>query len=293
VTGTYRFKLGKFDCLVLSDNTRVETVGQMIAADVPPGELSAVLRDLGYPSDELQVGYNCLLVNTGERRVLVDTGSGRGQLLQNLQAAGLGPEDIDTIVLTHGDGDHIGGIVDEQGQLTFPKARYVMWTQAWSLWTQADTRAHLVEQFLVLMRRRGISGDELAQMAEGRATYGTRTLPLIRERVDLVEPETEFLPGFQIITATGHRSDHIALAISSAGEQLLHIVDAARHPIQMARPEWYGTIDSFAQETVETRRRLLQRAAAGQALIFGAHLTFPGLGYVRQQGAGWSWQAVA
>jgi glyoxylase-like metal-dependent hydrolase (beta-lactamase superfamily II) len=290
MTGTYHFKLGAFDCLAISDNTRVETVGQMIV-NVPEADLSAAVRDLGYPSDELQIGYNVLLVNTGEGRVLVDTGSGRGQLLQHLQAEGLGPEDIDTIILTHGDGDHIGGIIDGQGQVTFPKARFVMWQEAWSMWTQPETRAHLVEQYLELMRRRGAAADELAGMAEGRAAFGSRTLPFIQERVDLVDLDTEIVPGIQAINATGHRSDHIALVITSGGEQLLHVVDAVRHPIQMAHPEWCGYLDSFPDETVETRRRLLQWASDRQALIFGAHLTFPGLGYVRRQGSGWTWEA--
>lgn len=292
MTATFHFKLGRFDCMAIPDNTRLEPVGQMIA-DAPPAELSAALRDLGYPSDELQVGYNCLLVNTGEGRVLVDTGSGQGQLLQHLQAEGLGPEEIDTIILTHGDGDHIGGIIDAQGQLTFPKARYVMWQEAWAMWTRPETRVHLVEQYLALMRRRGVSDEELPHLAEKRAAYGSRTLPSIQDRVDLVEPETEFLPGFQIIPAQGHRTDHTALLVASAGERLLHVVDAVRHPLQMAHPEWYGTIDSFPQETVETRRRLLQRATAEQALIFGAHLAFPGLGYVHPQGSGWAWQPLS
>lgn len=292
MTTPYHFKLGQFDCMAIPDNARLEPIDQMIAAEVPPGELSAALRELGYDSDELQIGYNCLLVQTGEQRVLVDTGSGRGQLLQHLQAEGIEPGDIDTIVITHGDGDHIGGIVNDQGQLTFPQARYVMWADAWRQWTEPDARAHMVEQFMGLMRRRGVPADEQARMAEGRAAYGVRTLPMIEDRVERVAFDTEFLPGFQMIDATGHRTDHTALAITSAGERLLHVVDAVRHPVQMTHPDWYGSIDSFAEGTVAARRRLLARAAAEQALIFGAHLTFPGLGYVRSQGDGWAWQAV-
>lgn len=292
MTATYHFKLGTFDCIAIHDNARRVPISQEIAG-APPAELSAAMRVLGYSSDEAQLGYNCLLVRTGEQRVLVDTGSGRGQLVPNLQAAGLGPADIDIIILTHGDGDHIGGIVDEHGQLTFPKARYVIWHEAWAMWTRPDRRAYLVEQFLAVMRRRGVPEAELAGMAGGRAAYGSQTLPLIQDRVDLVELETEFLPGFQLIAAPGHRTDHVNVAITSAGKRLLHVVDSIRHPVQMPHPEWCGTIDSFPQEAAETRRRLLQRAAADQALIFGAHLTFPGLGYVQPQGPAWGWQALA
>jgi glyoxylase-like metal-dependent hydrolase (beta-lactamase superfamily II) len=291
MTATHHFKLGTFDCIAIRDNARVVPISQEIAG-VSAANLLAAMRDLGYPSDEANLGYNCLLVDTGERQVLIDTGSGQGKLLQHLQTEGLEPEDIDTIILTHGDGDHIGGLVDESGQLTFPRARYVIWQQAWAMWTQPETRADLIEQYLAVMRRRGVSEDQLASMAEGRAAFGSRTLPLIQDQVDLVEPETEFLPGFQLLAAPGHRTDHIVVAITSAGEHLLHVVDAIRHPVQMTHPEWHGTIDSFPQEAVETRRRLLERAVAEKALIFGAHLTFPGLGYVRPQGPAWSWQAI-
>jgi len=273
----YPFKVGNFECLVINDDTDVYPVAGS-AVNVSTERLEQAMGDLSLPANEMRVDFNCLLVSTPQRRILVDTGWGPGlgprpgKLLQNLQAEGIAPQAIDTIILTHGDGDHVGGILDGQGEPAFPKARYVMWQAAWEFWT---------------------TESNLALMAEDVAAFGRKTLRLIQDRLDLVEPEIEFLPGFQVIPAVGHRRDHIALLISSAGEQLLHLADAIVHPMMMASPGWYSPYDSLAEQAIATKRRLLDRAASEKALIFAAHFPFPGLGYVSPKEEGWRWQPVA
>ena len=61
------------------------------------------------------------MINTGEHRVLVDTGAdglgpNTGRLLQNLKSEGIEPDDIDTVILTHGHPEHIGGNTDSEGK---------------------------------------------------------------------------------------------------------------------------------------------------------------------------------
>jgi glyoxylase-like metal-dependent hydrolase (beta-lactamase superfamily II) len=269
----YAFKVGNFGCLVISDFTDVSPLNDFIV-NVSAEQVEQALADLGLPTAEIIVDFNCLLVNTGQQRVLVDTGLGQrpSKLRQRLQAEGISPQDIETIIITHGDLDHIGGVLDEQGQPAFPNARYVMWQAAWDFWT---TEANL------------------AKMSEESAAFGRKTLPLIQDRIDRVEPETEFLPGFRMMPAVGHRRDHLAVLISSAGEQLLHLADTVGHPVMMTFPGWYTRYDSFPEEALATKRRLLDWAAAEKVLIFGAHLPFPGLGHVSPQGEGWRWQPLA
>ena len=66
----YHFQLGDFECIALTDNRRVSSIGEEII-DVPPAELSAAMQALGYPADKVEIGYTHLLVNTGEQRVLI------------------------------------------------------------------------------------------------------------------------------------------------------------------------------------------------------------------------------
>ena len=272
----YPFKVGDFECLVINDDSDVYPLAGSVV-NVSTERLEQALGELGLPTKEMGVGFNCLLINTPQCRILVDTGWGPGigprpgRLIQNLEAEGIAPQTIDTIILTHGDGDHVGGILDGQGNPAFPKARYVMWRTAWEFWT---------------------TESNLAPMPEDVAAFGRKTLPLIQDRLDLVEPETEFLPGFQLIPAVGHRRDHIALLIISAGEQLLHLADTVVHPMMLASPGWYSPYDSLPEQAIVTKRRLLDRAAADKTLVFAAHFPFPGLGYVSPKEEGWRWQPV-
>ena len=195
----------------------------------------------------------------------------------------LQPGDIDTIIITHGDGDHIGGI------RAFPNARFTLERAAWDAWTSDVGRAEMIEQFIKLFRGK-MPEDALAQRVHGRGIYGSEVLPALEARVDLVDPEEEFLPGIRLIAAPGHRSDHMAVEIQSVGETLLHIVDGIRHPIQVVHPEWTSFIDSFPEQLTETNRMLFQRAAQKGALVFATHLTFLALGRVQPGVSGWVWE---
>jgi len=210
----------------------------------------------------------------------VDTGAGSlapttGRLLQNLQAEGITPEDIETVILTHGHPDHIGGNIDAEGKPAFPNARYVMWKNEWDFWTSEQAEQRLEEHVREVLLK-----------------FARENLPPIQGQVDLFDRETEIVPGIRAVTAPGHTPGHMALEVSSESEQLLCISDAALHPIHLEQPEWHATVDFDPEQVVATRRRLLDRAAARKALVLAFHFPFPGLGRVVQKGEGWQWQPI-
>ena len=106
-------------------------------------------------------------------------------------------------------------------------------------------------------------------------------------QLELVNLET--VPGIRAVTAPGHTPGHMALEISSEGEQLLCIADLVLHPIHLEQPEWYAVVDFIPEQVVATRRRLLDWAAGRKALVLAFHFPFPGLGHVIQKGEGWKW----
>ena len=118
-----------------------------------------------------------------------------------------------------------------------------------------------------------------------------RCLPPIEKQLSLIDEETEIVPGIRSIAAPGHTPGHMALSISSGGEQLLHLVDTVVHPIHLERPDWLVATDLLPEQTVATRRRLLDLAATEKVLVFVFHFPFPGLGHVVQSGSGWEWEA--
>jgi glyoxylase-like metal-dependent hydrolase (beta-lactamase superfamily II) len=278
--GVHRFRLGALHCTALRDGARTMPLAEMFPR-VPAEELEAARVAGGHASDA-PVGYNLLLIEGGDERILIDTGVGNGELLGHLAAAGVEPAQIDRVVITHHDGDHIGGMD------AFGRARFVMTPQAWELWTSPDGLSRMVHEFVSLFQGVRPESDLIASSTQ-RGRHGRETLPNLADRVDLIDPETDFGPGLRLVPSPGHRSDHTVVEVASEGEVLLHVVDGIRHPLQAAHPDWTSFIDSYPERTAASNRALLERAAERGALLFGAHLPFPGLGRVRSAGEGWEW----
>jgi glyoxylase-like metal-dependent hydrolase (beta-lactamase superfamily II) len=286
---TFSFKIGDFECIAVSDGTHTYTPpifpppATFLFSNAPKESLEQALREHNLQPEqwvEWISPYICMVVNTGEHRVLVDTGAdgldpNTGKLLQNLQAERIAPEDIDTVILTHGHPDHIGGNTDTEGKPAFPNARYVMWKDEWNFWTSEQAELQLDEH-----------GKEVL------LKFARNNLPPIQGQLDLIDREMEIVPGIHAFAAPGHTPGHMALAISSGGEQLLCISDTALHPIHVEHPDWYAVVDFAPQQVVTTRRRLFKRAANEKALVLGFHFPFPGLGHVIPKGEGWQWQPI-
>jgi glyoxylase-like metal-dependent hydrolase (beta-lactamase superfamily II) len=288
----HQFSVGAFSCRVLKEGARQSTVTENIGG-ASEADILAMLAKIDFPN-EVEVGFNNLLIDTGNHKVLVDTGFGDGVLLSNLASIGLTPDNIDILIITHGDGDHIGGLLTPDGNSAFPKATIYLWENSWDLWTSEIGRANMVKEFIKLMDRRGLNEPQKTEMGANRAKYGAETLLKIRDQVIRVPVNEEIIPGIQLVPAPGHRSDHTGLLVESNGEALLHVVDSIRHPIQMANPNLYSYIDSYGDVVAKTNRKLLKLAIEKNAILFGAHLTFPAIGRVTKKGEDWwAWEALA
>ncbi len=278
---TYRFNVGKFECIAINDGTFIYNAGQYFA-NAPRDDLARALRDHGVDPERIPSPYTCLVVNTGAHQVLIDTGAGAltpnvGRLLQHLRTKGIAPEEIDTVILTHGHPDHIGGNVDAEGNVVFRNARHVMWRDEWEYWTDEANLERVAAQPL---------GGLIADVAR-------KQLPPIEGRLDLVERETEIVPGIHAIPAPGHTPGQMAVVVVSGDDELLYISDAVIHPIHLEQPDWYPVFDLDPREALATKRRLFDRAAAEQSLVLAFHFDpFPSLGHVVRQGRGWQWQPI-
>jgi len=286
VDDRYRFNVGSFECLAVSDGTYTyHHPSPFLFANAPKKRLEQALlaHEIQMEKwEEWTSPYICLLINTGEHLVLVDTGAGglgpnTGKLIQNLEAEGVSVGDIDTIILTHGHPDHLGGNTDSKGKPAFSNARFVMWKDEWIFWTGDPDLAEL-------------KADE--QIKELLVTYARNNLLPIQGQIDLIDDETEIVPGIRAVAAPGHTPGHLALNISSGGQRLLVVSDAVIHPVHVEQPDWCAAVDLDPERVVDTRRRLLDIAANEKALVLAFHFPFPGLGKVVQKGEGWQWQPI-
>jgi glyoxylase-like metal-dependent hydrolase (beta-lactamase superfamily II) len=263
----YSFRVGAFRCTALSDGaSTIGAEGVMRRfPQIAEADLRLAFDSAGQPLSDADSSLNILAVETGGDMLLVDAGeAGRprgGQLLNSLREAFIAPDSVTIVVITHIHGDHVQGLLDAAGKAAFPNARYVM------------------------------SSVELAWWAERAPDSPERAL--ITERgVSPVEMDAPILPGVSALPLPGHTPGQIGLRIESQGQWLLHLADALHNRAQFLHPEWSPTFDHDPTLAALTRREALQKAAQHPALTFLYHLSFPGLGTVSADGAGFAWHPV-
>lgn len=268
----YKFQIGSMACTALNDG--INPINEFheikdLYPDVPVDQLKNIAFNIMTESDRLFC-YNPLLIETNGQRLLIDTGHENGRIVSQIQALGIDPAEIDLVFITHAHNDHTGGSSDENGNLVYPNARFMMNRLEWQFWMEQDL--DLDPNYL--QRTRG-------------------KLSRFQEKLTLIEAGDQIAPGVTAVAAYGHTPGHTAVLIESDGKKLLDIVDAAHALFQVNHPEWSPRFDAQKEVSPVTRRNLLQRAVDENLMVMGYHFPFPGLGRVTNQGDGFQWHKEA
>lgn len=278
--GSCEFQVGSIRCAVLSDGYYAYPVDWFFP-NADPGLLAEALERRRLPQHAVLSPYTCLLVESGRHAVLIDTGAGPGNrssgaIVARLEMAGIRPRDIDTVILTHAHPDHIGGTVGPDGRALFSNARHILSEYEWEFWRH--DRPDL---------------NQMRVPQEVRAAIGPtakRSIETLRFQIETVDAEREVVPGVRAIPAPGHTPGHLAILIESGGERLLHIGDAAVHPLHVEFPELQNGFDQCPEQAARTRRELLELASSERMRLMAFHFPFPSVGQVGQRaGGGWDW----
>jgi glyoxylase-like metal-dependent hydrolase (beta-lactamase superfamily II) len=277
----HRLRLGSREIIVLSDGHMVVPTS-ILAENVAQAEVKSFLADRAVGPDRVHFHINVALVNTGSDYVLIDAGSGgtweptAGKLADSLEAAGIKPEQIGKVVLTHAHPDHIWGLVDElDDSLRFPRAEYLVSAREFDFWTSGE-------------------GANLKGPVEGIAAGARRVFKAIEARTTRIKPGDEVAPGMAVIDTAGHTPGHISLMVASGSDKLLITADAVQNAhISFAHPDWQPRADMDGIKAARSRRHVLDMAAADKLQVLSYHIPFPGLGRVERKGSAFAWMAEA
>ena len=272
----YRYKVGDFEITALYDGVWYRPIDEKFIRHADYADVQQAMSDAFMPQEKLATPFTTILVNTGKKLILLDTGTGgqiadtAGSFGENLAAAGIDPKTIDTIVISHFHPDHINGIKNKDNALIFPNAEIMVPQAEWAFWSDdANMRAAPDGLKIAFHNVRRIFSD-------------------IAKDVTRYEPFHRIAPGVETVAAPGHTPGHTVFVLESGKDVLMVLGDTTQHPALFARhPDWQPQFDIDGPAAVATRKKLLDRAAADRMLVTGYHFPFPACGHIVKRAGGY------
>jgi glyoxylase-like metal-dependent hydrolase (beta-lactamase superfamily II) len=287
--GFYRFKIGDLQATVISDGYGQIPVGPILAMNASEAELAAMLK-ANFMQPVIQITNNMLVVDTGRERILVDTGFGEKlgpsfgsfpRLEANLRRAGITPESIDLVVMSHGHLDHIGGLVTKSGTLAFPMAQFVFVDTEWNYWTGGRYESEVN------------SSPMPDPFKKGTIWAARQNLPPVADRSRFVRQGGEITTGVHYVPAPGHSPSHASILFASGKEHFMHMGDIAHNPVtSLQHPDWTPVFDYEPAQAIKSRKAILDRVATDRIMVIGYHFPFPAIGHVVRQDTAYRWEAA-
>jgi glyoxylase-like metal-dependent hydrolase (beta-lactamase superfamily II) len=272
----YRFKIGALEATVVSDGP-IGPLGDASAVfrGTSKEEIGKILSGNFLAQENVVLEQNALLINTGERLILFDTGMGAvkmfgpntGRLVASLNAAGIDPQEVDAVVVTHAHPDHCWGLIGADDNPSFPNAQIYMAQADFDFWTDEAKLAQ----------------EQIKPMIEGTR----KTLRPLRNRIQFVKDGQELLPGVQAMATPGHTVGHTTYLITSEGKTLCLAGDVMHHHVlSVEKPQLEFAYDTDGKQAVSTRLRLLDMLASDRVPFLTYHFPWPGIGHVAKSGEG-------
>ena len=264
--GFVRRKLGAFEVTSVLDGD-IEIELKLFSGDA--AEIQKLSAQSYQPSPP-RSHVNAFAVNTGDKLYLVDTGTGvlmgssLGRVTENLVLAGINPDQVDAILLTHLHPDHFGGMTME-GLPVFKNAEIYVSEADAKFWLSAEYAEKAPAEFKPFF--------EMAAAAIKPYAHRLKPLPA----------KGEIAPGVSVIALPGHTVGHTGYLFASEKEQMLVWGDIIHNAaLQFERPEWTLAFDTDQVQAAAARKRAFDMAATDRLLVAGMHLPYPGLGYVER-----------
>jgi glyoxylase-like metal-dependent hydrolase (beta-lactamase superfamily II) len=276
--GFFRFNIGDFEVTALHDGAVEAKIDDKRIPNAPLDEVLKLMESQFMPTDPAINQFNAMIVNTGSKLVLIDSGFNNngqpttGRLAANMAAAGIDPKTIDTVLISHFHPDHINGLRSKEGELVYPQAEIIV---------PAGDVAHYMDESKM---------NAAPEAARGAFKTAMRVFGPNMKDVTQSEWGKEWATGITAIQSDGHTPGHTSFVIASGNKTLLVVGDASNDPRIFARkPDWHLGFDLDKPRAVETRKKLLDMAAADKMQVSFYHAAFPATGFVAKSGNAYDW----
>ncbi|NDR59174.1 MBL fold metallo-hydrolase [Aliiruegeria sabulilitoris] len=258
------FRVGALEGATLLAGTAPRPDPQSIfGLNVSAEEFSAASEANFITTESAQFYFTPTVLRSGDEVVLFDTGLNAGGITAALAEAGMSPDDITKVVLTHMHGDHIGGLMNE-GTPTFANASYVTGQAEYDHWAAA-----------------------------GNERFDANVKPLA-DKMSFIGDGDSVAPGITAMAAFGHTPGHMTYMLESEGKQLLIAADLANHYVwSLAYPDWEVKFDMDKTAAAASRRKVLGMLAADKLPMIGYHMPFPAAGFVDTREDGFRYVPVS
>lgn len=286
VAGVYRYKVGDITVTALSDGAFTRKLEEGFVRNAPLAEVQKALSDAYLPTDSLQISFTTLVLESGGKKILIDTGFAdngpptAGRMFEGLKTAGIEPASIDHVIISHFHGDHIAGLRKKDGSASFPNAEIAVPEAEWAFWTD-EARAAAAPEAL-----------------KGNFAMVNRVFGPVAKDVRRFAWDKEVAPGITAIAAPGHTPGHTTFAVTSGNAKLMVLSDITNVPyLFVRRPDWQVMFDMDGEQARQSRHKLLDMVSSERMQVAGYHFPFPSTGYIAKDGNGYelvpaAWRAA-
>ena len=280
--GFYRYKVGDIEVTVVTDGVNRMKLPDNFVTNMKPDDVKAALAANHMSRETLDNTYTPVVVNTGGRLVLIDTGVGEasftqskgavGQLVTNLAAAGIAPDAIDTVIISHYHGDHVNGLLKADNTPAFAKAEILVPANEHKFWMDDGEMSRAAPgrvEGLFKNNRRVFSGE-------------------ILKRVRTYDWDKEVAPGIAAFGTPGHSPGHTSFVVQSGASKVFVQGDVTHVPYLFARnPGWHAMFDQDPPAAEATRRKTYDMLASEKMMVQGFHYPFPAHAYIEKTANGY------
>ena len=246
--------IGDFKITYLNDGGGYITPWAMFPSSTEEGWKS--YERLKNEDDRLVVSIGGFLIETGDKKIIMDLGFGNmtvefpgfgpfigGDFMNSLAKTGVKPEEVTDVVFTHLHLDHVGW-TSTDGALTFPNAKHMATKAEWDFWMADES---------------------------GMGMNAETVVPFLKDNLNFIEPGHEIAPGVTAIATPGHTPGHISLHINAGDQEVYMIVDLLHTEAQFYEPDWFVAFDIDPAQARATREAIYPKIAQPNVIVTDGH----------------------